>query len=166
MVYIEVSNIKDFSLRVWSQQRLIAGSKILKEGEKVCRIRRAIAKANNNSSCRKMYFKPNNIRVGRFNIQEPCNRCAYVTVNANPTFRMKTTVKVIVSYVKVRLWKSCIGYVHPYLGNFWHSTLISTSVQEIEDLRVEERMKISCGEMEDFLLSLNDAPGLNTDKAM
>ena len=47
VVYIEVSNIKNFSVWVFSQQRLMAGSKILKEGEKVCSIRVAIAKAKN-----------------------------------------------------------------------------------------------------------------------
>ena len=33
VVYIEVSSIKNFSMWVFSQQRLMAGSKILKEGE-------------------------------------------------------------------------------------------------------------------------------------
>ena len=36
VVYIEVFNIKNFSVWVFSQQKLMAGSKILKEGEKVC----------------------------------------------------------------------------------------------------------------------------------
>ena len=44
VVYIEVSNIENFSVWVFSQQRLMAGSKILKEGEKVSSIRGAIAK--------------------------------------------------------------------------------------------------------------------------
>ena len=69
---------------------------MLKEGEKVSRIRRAIAKSKNDSSCRKIYFKPENTKVGRFKIHEPCNRCVYVTVSADPTFRMKARVKVIV----------------------------------------------------------------------
>ena len=56
VVYIEVSNIKNFSVWVFSQQRLMAGSKILKEGEKVSSIRGAIAKAKNDSSCREIYF--------------------------------------------------------------------------------------------------------------
>ena len=56
VVYIEVSNIENFSMWVFSQQRLMAGSKILKEGEKVSSIRGAIAKAKNNSSCRGVYF--------------------------------------------------------------------------------------------------------------
>ena len=56
VVYIEVSNIENFSVWVFSQQRLMAGSKILKEGEKVSSIRGAIAKAKNNSSCREVYF--------------------------------------------------------------------------------------------------------------
>ena len=56
VVYIEVSNIKNFSVWVFSRQRLMAGSKILKEGEKVCSIRGAIAKAKNNSSCRRYIF--------------------------------------------------------------------------------------------------------------
>ena len=56
VVYIEVSNIKNFRVWVFSQQRLMAGSKILKEGEKVCSIRRAIAKAKNDRSCREIYF--------------------------------------------------------------------------------------------------------------
>ena len=56
VVYIEVSNIKIFSMWVFSQQRLKAGSKILKEGEKVCSIREAIAKAKKDSSCREIYF--------------------------------------------------------------------------------------------------------------
>ena len=56
VVYIEVSNIENFSVWVFSQQRLMAGSKILKEGEKVGSIRGAIAKAENNSSCREVYF--------------------------------------------------------------------------------------------------------------
>ena len=38
VVYIEVSNIENFSVWVFSQQRLMAGSKILKEGEKVSSI--------------------------------------------------------------------------------------------------------------------------------
>ena len=38
VVYIEVSNIENFSMWVFSQQRLMAGSKILK-GEKVYSIR-------------------------------------------------------------------------------------------------------------------------------
>ena len=54
VVYIEVSNIKIFSVSVFSQQKLMAGSKILKEGEKVCSIRGA--KAKNDSSCREIYF--------------------------------------------------------------------------------------------------------------
>ena len=56
VVYIEVSNIENFSVWVFSQQRLMAGSKILKEGEKVSSIRGAIAKAKNNSGCREIYF--------------------------------------------------------------------------------------------------------------
>ena len=56
VVYVEVSNIKNFGVWVFSQQRFMAGSKLLKEGEKVCCIRGAIAKAKNNSSCREMYF--------------------------------------------------------------------------------------------------------------
>ena len=56
VVYIEVSNIKNFSVWVFSQQRLMAVSKILKEGEKVSSIRGAIAKAKNDSSCREIYF--------------------------------------------------------------------------------------------------------------
>ena len=56
VVYIEVSNIENFSGWVFIQQRLMAGSKILKEGEKVSSIRGAIAKAKNNSSCREIYF--------------------------------------------------------------------------------------------------------------
>ena len=35
VVYIEVSNKKDFSMWVFSEHRLMAGSKILNEGEKV-----------------------------------------------------------------------------------------------------------------------------------
>ena len=53
--YIEVSNIKNFNLWLYSQQRLMAGSKILKEGEKVSSIRGAIAKTKSNSSCREIY---------------------------------------------------------------------------------------------------------------
>ena len=34
VVYIEVSNIKNFSMWVFSQQRLMAGSKILKKERK------------------------------------------------------------------------------------------------------------------------------------
>ena len=56
VVYIEVSNIENFSVWVFSQQRLMAGSKILKEGWKVSSVRGAIAKAKNNSSCREIYF--------------------------------------------------------------------------------------------------------------
>ena len=56
VVYIEVSNIEYFSVWVFSQQRLMAGSKILKEGEKVSSIRGAIAKAKNDRSCREIYF--------------------------------------------------------------------------------------------------------------
>ena len=56
VVYIEDSNIENFSVWVFSQQRLMAGSKILEEGEKVSSIRGAIAKAKNNSSCREVYF--------------------------------------------------------------------------------------------------------------
>ena len=56
VVYIEVSNIENFSVWVFSQQRLMAGSKILKEEEKVSSIRGAIAKAKNDSSCREIYF--------------------------------------------------------------------------------------------------------------
>ena len=56
VVYIEVSNIENVSMWVFSQQRLMAGSKILKEGEKVSSIKGAIAKAKNNSSCREIYF--------------------------------------------------------------------------------------------------------------
>ena len=56
VVYIEVSNIKNFSMWVFNQQRLMAESKILKKGEKVCSIRGAIAKAKNDSSCREIYF--------------------------------------------------------------------------------------------------------------
>ena len=56
VVYIEVSDIKNFSVWVFSQQGPTAGSKILKEGEKVSSIRGAIAKAKNDSSCREIYF--------------------------------------------------------------------------------------------------------------
>ena len=63
VVYIEVSNIKNLSMWVFSEQRLMAGSKILKEGKKVCSIRGAIAKAKNDSSCREIYFQPENIKV-------------------------------------------------------------------------------------------------------
>ena len=44
VVYIEVSNIKNYNMWVFCQQRLMPGSKILKEGEKVSSIRVAIAK--------------------------------------------------------------------------------------------------------------------------
>ena len=56
VVYIEVSNVENFSVWVFSQQRLMAGGKILKGGEKVSSIRGAIAKAKNNSNCREIYF--------------------------------------------------------------------------------------------------------------
>ena len=56
VVYIEVSSIKNFSVWEFSQQRLIAGSKILKQGEKVGSIRGVIAKAKNYSSSREIYF--------------------------------------------------------------------------------------------------------------
>ena len=32
----------------------------------------------------------------RFKIHESCNRCVYITVSADTTFRVKTRVKVIV----------------------------------------------------------------------
>ena len=95
VVYIEVSNIENFSVWVFSQQRLMAGSKILKEGEKVSSIRGAIAKAKNNSSCREIYFLPKNIKEGRFKIHESCNRCVYVTVSGDTTFIAEARVKVI-----------------------------------------------------------------------
>ena len=74
----------------------MAGSKILKEGEKVSSIRRTIAKAKNDCSCREIYFEPENIKVGRFQIHESCNRCVYVTVSADTTFRAEARVKVVV----------------------------------------------------------------------
>ena len=54
VVYIEISNIKNFSMWMFSQQRLMVGSKILKEGEKVCSIRGTIAKTKNDNSCREI----------------------------------------------------------------------------------------------------------------
>ena len=95
VVYIEVSNIKNFSVLVLGQKRLMAGSKTLKEGEKVSIIRGAIAKAKNDSSCREIYFWPKNTEVGRFKIHESCNMCVYVTVSDDTTFRAKVRVKVI-----------------------------------------------------------------------
>ena len=56
VVYTKVSNIKNFRMWVFSQQRLMAGSKILEEGEKVSSIRGAIEKVKNDSSCREIYF--------------------------------------------------------------------------------------------------------------
>ena len=56
VVYTEVSNIKNFSMWVFSQQRLMEGSKVLKEGENVSSIRGTIAKAKNDSSCREIYI--------------------------------------------------------------------------------------------------------------
>ena len=70
--------------------------KILKEGEKVGSIRRAVAKAKKDSSCRKIYFQPENIKVRRFKIHESCNRCVYVTVRTDTTFRVETRVMIIV----------------------------------------------------------------------
>ena len=55
VVYIEVFNIENFSMWVSRQQRLTAGSKIFKKGEKVGRTR-AIAKAKNDSNSREIYF--------------------------------------------------------------------------------------------------------------
>ena len=55
VMYIEVSNIENFSAWVWRQQRLMARRKILKEGGKVGSIRGAVAKAKKDSSCRKVY---------------------------------------------------------------------------------------------------------------
>ena len=74
----------------------MAGSKILKEGGKVSSIRRAIAETKNDGSCREINFKPENIEVRRFQIHESCNRCVYVTVSADTTFRAETRVKVVV----------------------------------------------------------------------
>ena len=96
VVYIEVSNIKNLSVWVLSQQRLMAGSKILQEGEKVSSIRGAIAKTEKDSSCREIYFYPENIKVRRFKIHKSFNRCVYVTVRSDTTFRAETRVKVIV----------------------------------------------------------------------
>ena len=56
IVYIGVSIIKNLSVWVFNQQRLISGSEILKEGEKIGSIRGAILKAKNDSSCREIYF--------------------------------------------------------------------------------------------------------------
>ena len=56
VVYIEVSNIENFSAWVCRQQRLMARSKVLKEGGKVGSIRGAVAKAKKDSSCREVYF--------------------------------------------------------------------------------------------------------------
>ena len=74
----------------------MTGSNIIKEGEKVDRIRRAIAKVKNDSNCREIYFKPGNIEERRFKIHEPCNRCVYVIVSIDTTFTTKTRIKVIV----------------------------------------------------------------------
>ena len=61
----------------------MAGSKILREGEKVGSI--GGAKAKNEGSCRKIYLKSKNSKMGRFKIHEPCNRCVYVTVSTDTT---------------------------------------------------------------------------------
>ena len=83
MVYAEVFNKENFSMWVWNQQRLMARSKIPKEGEKVRRIRRALAKAKNDSNSKEIYFKPGNIKARRFKIHEPCNMCVYVAVSTD-----------------------------------------------------------------------------------
>ena len=49
----------------------------------------------NDSNYRNIYFKPENIEVGRFKTHEPCNRCVYVTVSTDTTFRIKTRIKVL-----------------------------------------------------------------------
>ena len=95
VVYIEVSNIKNVSVWVFSFQRLMAESKILKAGEKVGSIRGAMAKAKNDSSRREIYFQPENIKVRRFRIHESCNSCVYVTISVDTTFRVETRVKII-----------------------------------------------------------------------
>ena len=96
VVHIEFSNIDNFSMWVRSQQRLIVRGKIFKERDKVSSIRRAIAKSENNRNCREINLKLEDVRVRRFMFHEPCNRCVYVTISTDTTFRMKTTVKVIV----------------------------------------------------------------------
>ena len=74
----------------------MARIKILKEGGKVGSIRGAVAKAKKDSSCMEVYFWPENIKVRRFKIHESSNRCVYVTVRADTTFKAETCVKVIV----------------------------------------------------------------------
>ena len=45
-------------------------------------------------------FKPKNIKVGNVKMHEPCNRCVYVTVSTDTTFKTRTRVKVIVEYLE------------------------------------------------------------------
>ena len=67
--------------------------KIFKE---VSRLKRVVTKTKNYSNCREIHFEPQNIKVERFKIHDPCNRCIYVTVSTETTFRTKMRVKVIV----------------------------------------------------------------------
>ena len=71
----------------------MAGSKIIKGGQKVSRIRRATANAKNDTNCRQIYFKPENIKWGD---SRSMSLARGVLVSTNTTFRMKTRVKVIV----------------------------------------------------------------------
>ena len=74
----------------------MAGNKAFREREKVSRFRGAIAKAENNSNCKEIYFKSENIRLRLFKIHEPSNRCINAIVTTDTTFIRKTEVKVIV----------------------------------------------------------------------
>ena len=53
-----------------------------------------VAETDNDSSSGKTDFEPNGIKVWRFKIHEPCNRCVDVIVCTNSSLQTKTKNEV------------------------------------------------------------------------
>ena len=90
VVYIEVSEIEKFCLRVFGCHGLMARVKIVKESYKVCRIRRAVSETEKDSDGRETNLKPDDIKVWRFEVHKAYSRHVDVGVDTDSSFEAES----------------------------------------------------------------------------
>ena len=81
VVYIEVSEIEKFCLRVFGCHGLMARVKIVKESYKVCRIGRGVSETEKDSDGQETNLKPDDIKVWRLEVHKAYSRRVDVGVD-------------------------------------------------------------------------------------
>ena len=90
VMYIEVSEIEKFCLRVFGSHGLMARVKIVKESDKVCRIGRAVSEAEKDSDGWEPNLKPDGIKVWRFEVHKVYSSRVDVRIDTDSSFEAES----------------------------------------------------------------------------